>query len=559
MKGGSRKMRKGKPKRTPTKEVTTSTVLPEDTNKSKAVPGNAFASSALPETPKRSRGQTRQTPEACLTSTPVHSSSTDISKFPTAAQQLELECTPLKTPEANSPCLKSRSQSRLRENKTSQPVKVRKRVSKEQTCSDAKGAPAKRQRGRTGKTKAGTLQKDITSKPSERSRPRFELEISNGAEEEKDEALLSSDLSIELSHHEHQLLSLSIQEDVESDEMEEEELPSFLMQGDKKPPAITEGAFVWYKLRNYPFWPALVKSVNRKQKKASILFIDNPKIYERKGFTVPLKTLKPFDCGEAEDLVCKAKENYNAALEWSLQLITDYRIRLACCSFSGSFIEYCAHDMSYPVRRKYPQDASERFTIASDSMLEALVDKEDSFSEQQEEVSRISKRLLPDRSLAAHNRANEKLVHFIVKQRMVEARLLAVVHGQQESRWLHSFLHANQRRRVVKVYLEDDQQLDSVYKYLNELYATALSTQPRLAELNSMERIPFVMDVLLPEAIIYAIAGVENVSVEKAEEKYLKGRCISKRERQEFDLRIERQMESQNQNTLPVLASNATG
>lgn len=546
-------MRKGKPKRTPTKKVTTSTVLPEDTNKSKDVPGNAVAASALPETPKRSRGQTRQTPEACLTSTPVHSSPTDISKFPTAAQHLELECTPLKTPEGNSPCLKSRSQSRLRENKTSQPGNVRKRVSKDQTRSDAKGAPAKRQCGRTRKTKAGNLQKDITSKTSERSRPRFELEISNGAEEEKDEALLSSDLSIELSHHEHQLLSLSIQEDVESDEMEEEELPSFLMEGDKKPPTITEGAFVWYKLRNYPFWPALVKSVNRKQKKASILFIDNPKIYERKGFMVPLKTLKPFDCGEAGDLVCKAKENYSAALEWSLKLIKDYRIRLACRSFSGSFIDYCAHDMSYPVRRKYPQDASERFTIASDSMLEALVDKEDSFSEQQEEVSRISKRLLPDRSLAAHNRANEKLVHFIVKQRMVEGRLLAVVHGQQESRWLRSFLHANQRRRVVKVYLEDDQQLDSVYKYLNELYATALSTQPHLAELNSMERIAFVMDVLLPEAIIYAIAGVENVSVEKAEEKYLKGRCVSKRERQQFDLRIERQMESQNQNACVTL------
>lgn len=78
----------------------------------------------------------------------------------------------------------------------------------------------------------------------------------------------------------------------------------------------------------------------------------------------------------------------------------------------------------YPVRRKYPQAASERLTI--DTMMEELCDdhKEDSFSEQQEEVSRSSKRLLPDRTHAAHNRANEKLVHFIVKQRMVEGRLL---------------------------------------------------------------------------------------------------------------------------------------
>lgn len=75
---------------------------------------------------------------------------------------------------------------------------------------------------------------------------------------------------------------------------------------------------MWYKLRKFPFWPswvsatafisslaihsfvsatkilflfslfklcfvAQVKSVNHKQKKASVLFIDNPKIYTRKG------------------------------------------------------------------------------------------------------------------------------------------------------------------------------------------------------------------------------------------------------------------------------------
>lgn len=78
------------------------------------------------------------------------------------------------------------------------------------------------------------------------------------------------------------------------------------------------------------------------------------------------------------------------------------------------------------MRRKYPQAASERLTIASDAMMEEPCDdhKEDSFNEQQEEVSKTSKRLLPDRTHAAHNRANEKLVHFIVKQRMVERRLL---------------------------------------------------------------------------------------------------------------------------------------
>lgn len=426
-------------------------------------------------------------------------------------------------------------------------MRLRKRAIAEQTCKDINGSPTKHRCRRAQKSKAANVQEDTATKST---KPRLELEESFTENEEKNGSLLSSDLSIELSHHE--MLSLSVQEDEESDEEEEEDLPSFLMQGDKKPPSITEGAFVWYRVRNYPFWPALVKSVNRRQKKASILFIDDIKIHEKRGFTVFLKTLKPFDCGEADELVCKAKESYNAAIDWSLQLISDYKIRIACGSFSGSFIEYFAHDMSYPVRRKYPQAASERLTISSDLMMEALVDDhKDSFSEQQEEVIRSSKRLLPDRSLAAHNRANEKLVHFIVKQRMVERRLLAVIRGEQQSRWLHSFQQSASRRQLVNVYLEDDEQLDKVYKYLNELYAAAVSSDPCLVQLKPIERIPFVLDVLLPEAITYAIAGVDKVSVKKAEEKYMKGRCVSNRERQEFDMMIDRQMQkkSQNQNT----------
>lgn len=53
-------------------------------------------------------------------------------------------------------------------------------------------------------------------------------------------------------------------------------------------------------------------------------------------------------------------------------------------------------------------------------------------------------------------------------------------------------------KRVVNIYLEDDEQLDQVYWYLNELYTSAV-TSPCLAEVKSMERVPFVLDVLLPE------------------------------------------------------------
>ncbi|XP_060923830.1 PWWP domain-containing DNA repair factor 3A-like isoform X2 [Limanda limanda] len=569
MKGGRWKTRKRKCMKSPAKKVASKTTSSPGSEESNTVQGSdlaivsQFPACSLLSTPERVGRRTRQTKDFCLTSTPVRSSSTNkltkISKSPPGAKQAELEytevITQLKAVEVDLPCCKSKTQTKCKRVDASQPRQVRKRVRKEQaqTCNETKSPQAKRQRVKTQRTEKGMLQKNTTSLSSKSFRPRFELKKPDSAEQ--DESLLSSDLSIELSHHEQQLPSLSSSEDEES---EDEELPSFLMQMGKKPPSITEGAFVWHKYRNYPFWPALVKRVNLKQKKASIVFIDDPMIHTKRGFTVTLKILKPFDCEEASELTCKAKENYDAVIEWSTALIADYRIRIACGSFSGSFIKYFAHDMSYPVRRKYPQTDSEKLTITSESMLGEPGDdlREASFSDEQEKVGRRSKRLLPDRTHAAHNRANEKLVHFIVKQHMVERRLLAVIRGRQKSRWLRSFLSAN-RRRVVNTYLEDEQQLDQVYCYLKELHETEMATAPCLAEVKAMERVPFVLDVLLPEAIIHAIAGVDNVSVKQAEEKYLKGRCISNRERQEFDLLIEQQIRKKHQNTALALLSDS--
>ncbi|KAM4602730.1 PWWP domain-containing DNA repair factor 3A isoform 2-T2 [Polymixia lowei] len=511
---------------------------------------------SLASTPKRGRRQAWLIQGACVNSTPDHNSSTDdlftVPVSPLRPEQEELENTPISSQSETSEVVSTKTCRTPRKPraaaKTAQPRRGRKGKPKKQPKNN--GPPAKRQLRKGENMEEGASQRDTATKPPQRCRPRFELQDSDPIEQDRlnqEETSLSSDLSIELNQHEDELASFSIQEEEEEEE-DDDELPSFLMQPDKKPTSITEGMFVWCKFRNYPFWPAMVKSVNRKMKKASIIFVDGPVIdKKRKGLTVALKTLKPFDCEEANQLVCTAKEKHDAVIGWSLDLIEDYRMRIACGSFTGSCVDYLAHDMSYPVRKKYPQGESERLTIPSqtEDQGEEIYLEESSGEQQQqrqeEEVSRSSTRLLPDRTHAAHNRANEKLVHFIVNQRMVEPHLLAVIGGQQQSRWLHSFLRAN-RRQVVDIYIEDDEQLDQVYRYLNKVYDAAPATAPCLARMKFMERVRFVLDVLLPEAIIYAIAGVDNMSVKKAEEKYLKGRHISNRERQEFDQKIEQQM-----------------
>ncbi|XP_076149787.1 uncharacterized protein LOC143133806 isoform X1 [Alosa pseudoharengus] len=336
-------------------------------------------------------------------------------------------------------------------------------------------------------------------------------------------------------------LSLPEEEEEDEDPEDDEELPSIL---ERKPLSITEGLCVWCKFRKYPFWPAVVKSVNHKNKKASIVFIDTFLIDEkgiRKGLTVSLKTLKPFDCEEAEEMTEQARQQYGDAITWCLELIYDYRIRIGCGSFSGSFIEYFANDISCPLRQMYSQGPSD-LTFPTQLIVDDLCDtsEEDGAGDQADEHQ--CKKMLPDRAKAARTRANEKLVDFIVRKRGAEKRLLAVISGQETSKWLRALQKAS--RFVVDPYLEDEEQVDQVYRYLDELLRRSPQTLPCLAHL---ERIPLILDVLLPEALIHAIAGVDDIPLEEAEDKYRKGPCISKRERQEFNMRIEQLMKTLNQ------------
>ncbi|XP_014047386.1 PWWP domain-containing DNA repair factor 3A [Salmo salar] len=464
-----------------------------------------------------------------------------------------LELSPLEKTHLALPGSKPRGRPKVRPRKNSATVKgVKTQGGKKkvkaaaeggsQTFSSEGGPPAKlRRRSRKGQTAegAGLQSGDTTStEPLQRSRPRFELQESDSPDKDTGDASLSSDLSIELSVQEDRVTSLTLEEEDEQDD--EEDLPSFL--NNTKPLSITEGICVWCKFRNYPFWPAMVKSVNRKLKKASIVFIDDllfDKKRIQKGFSVSLKTLKPFDCEESDQLVCKAREKYDAAIKWCLALIADYRIRIGC-GFTGSFIEYFSDDISCPVRKCYPRGTSD-LTFPSKLILEEQFVTSDPEGDDQEGSKRQEeerrRKLLPDRSKAARNRANEKLVDFVVRQRRVETRLLGVISGQQQSKWLRWFLAAS--RSVVDTYLEDEEQLDQVYQYLRGVYETAPLTAPCLAD---VDRIRLVLDVLLPEAIIYAIAGVDELSLVKAEDKYLKGPRLSKREREEFDAMIEQQM-----------------
>ncbi|NXM71929.1 MUM1 protein, partial [Serilophus lunatus] len=316
---------------------------------------------------------------------------------------------------------------------------------------------------------------------------------------------------------------------------EEEYFPSVLYC--REPQSIDEGMLVWCKLRRYPYWPAVVKTVKRKHKRACVLFIDGTINEKKRGctsncvslsFSVSLKSLKHFDCEEKQELIEQAKENYAQEIEWCIQLILDYRIRVGCHSFTGSFLEYFAADISYPVRKQgYQSEVQMTFPNTAEEDLGEC--------SSENSPQKPLRKLLPDRSRAARDRENKKLVEFIVKTKGAEKHLLGILKSGKQSRWLQKFLSSHRYVTCVETYLEDEEQLDLVVDYLKEVYREMDTTNLRQI---LGDGIKFISDVLLPEAIIYAIAAVDDIDYKKAEEKYIKGPPVSKRERELFDEQI---------------------
>ncbi|NWI95902.1 MUM1 protein, partial [Pitta sordida] len=308
---------------------------------------------------------------------------------------------------------------------------------------------------------------------------------------------------------------------------EEEHFPRVLYR--REPQSMEEGMLVWCKLRRYPYWPAVVKAVKRKPRRACVLFIDGTTNEKKRGFSVSLKSLKHFDCEEKQELIERAKENYAQEIEWCIQLILDYRIRVGCNSFTGSFLEYFAADISYPVR-KQGHRSGEQMTFPSPE--EEFAGGESSLENSPQKPLR---KLLPDRSRAARDRENKKLVEFIVKSKGAEEHLLGILKRGRRSRWLQKFLSSRRHMTCVETYLEDEEQLDLVVDYLKDVYR-----EMDTADLRQVlgDGIRFISDVLLPEAIICAIAAVDDIDYKKAEEKYIKGPPVTKREKELFDEQI---------------------
>lgn len=298
----------------------------------------------------------------------------------------------------------------------------------------------------------------------------------------------------------------------------------------QEPGPIEGGMMVWVKFQNHPFWPAVVKSVSQTEQTAKVLLIEGNMPCEMSGIRVPLRRLKHLDCKEKEKLIKRAKEVYEPSVNWCFSLIAHYRERLRRGSFAGSFLDYYAADISYPIRKAI-QDRD----LEIDFPKVNYADLEDSEEETSLDGKRPRKKILPDRMKAARDRANQKLVDFIVTGKGADHHLLDIVQGRKQSRWLASFRNSSRYVICIETYLEDEHQLDVVVEHLQEIYK---QIDKKALNLVRDDKVSFLLEVLLPEAIICSIAALDGLDYKEAEKKYLQGPPVHYREKELFDKNV---------------------
>ncbi|XP_058471222.1 PWWP domain-containing DNA repair factor 3A-like isoform X2 [Solea solea] len=102
------------------------------------------------------------------------------------------------------------------------------------------------------------------------------------------------------------------------------------------------------------------------------------------------------------------------------------------------------------------------------------------------------------------------LTSVITEDQGMLQHLKNIITGNTVSPW------AKKQDRVILLF-EDDEQVDKVMHFLSEVLERT-ETDKRFAD-----PVAFVMDVLLPEATVYALGAVHSISLDKAKEMYMRG------------------------------------
>lgn len=334
-----------------------------------------------------------------------------------------------------------------------------------------------------------------------------------------------------------------------------DDLPPAFDTPSKKKYGFTDDDVVWVEWKNL-HWPALVRKIYMKQKKASIMFIDSP-CGKKPGIRVPIKKISTFDNAERNKKFLSAGRLTSNAdtLVKAVQKAEDFLrkrclgINITSAQFFGNlddFSDYISDigsstgTLSEPdslVRERHLSEVS-----SSRSVSPALRLTQEEQAKDNEIMSNDSTEISDPEALARRKERrkhqNAKLLQCI-KAGKIETHLVGVYRNTIPSE-RHKLFHssvASERNKLKHVSwfgpIDDEEQQEEIYDYCLQLFKSSCEYK------ETFDVVAYMFEVWVPEAIVRAIARVRRVKMIQAESIFSKGVNWSKAEKEEVKREFE--------------------
>ncbi|XP_006824778.1 uncharacterized protein LOC102803790 [Saccoglossus kowalevskii] len=299
---------------------------------------------------------------------------------------------------------------------------------------------------------------------------------------------------------------------------DEDDLPDVLHTPAQNATRFEKDELVWVKFYRHPFWPAIIKSVRKN--KASICFLGYPLTRSSKGITVNTSKLKPFNCPNREEFINNGPQPdsiYYQVFKDCVQKADDY-FRKRGLGSAISVKEFFMEDIT-----RVPMDLP-----FLNELPGTLVENQSTDEElKKDEESKSSCENTQPRRGTAFLRRVQKLINFITKSKELEEMLIGVYHGTIPNRRHHVWHKGppSERKKlkdnVFGPVIEEYQQ-EALINHFQNLYKKCM------AEDDSFVSIGYILEVWIPEALIFAIQKVDRLSKLEAIQKFNSDSSIPK-------------------------------
>lgn len=330
-------------------------------------------------------------------------------------------------------------------------------------------------------------------------------------------------------------------DDCYGSDSDDEDLPDVLTPS-RQAAVIQEKDIVWVRWKGCPVWPAIVKRLHRKKKrilKVSLLVVE-PHKYIPKKFTMNYnpKSILPYNSKESDvfteqgySLEGEGRQRFTKAVD----LIHSYMTKKILGTLKkedvefmecpGDFQEVCeSSPPSSPVTDQealppspLPSEASEG--SQEDSLVCVGVEEPKSDPEIAKRYEKIKER-------------NEPLVEFL-KTNEVKDYLLDILREKKKSEKHTTYKFGlSKARDALKnpgfgPIADESQQEDILFTMVNWYKQETKLSPKEIPDVN------YVLDVWVPEGIVYALIKMKKYSRKKAWEQFEKGVFMTKREKAE--------------------------